>query len=379
MKGLIAILFLSTLGCTTSNPYYDPGKPHHTPTGFRNLAGPEKPGFSEFLAWQWERLRQGLPAQDAAKVPRAALDPSVLVNHQEGVRMTWLGHASVLLQVGPTNILLDPVFSERASPVAWAGPIRHVPLPINPKDLPHIHLVLISHNHYDHLDEATVRGLSTQGGGPPVFLVPLGVDHWFSQKKIPGAKAMDWNDQFAFRNLRITFLPAHHWSRRTLTDTNATLWGGFMVDQLADQIAHQPESSKKIRSSAVVVAPASSAPENNQPPQFRLFYAGDTGYAGIFSEIGQRFPKIDWALIPVGCYEPRWFMGAQHVDPPDAVKIFKDLNARNALGVHWGGFRLCDESVEQPLVDLPAALKAANIPPGVFTLWGVGESRLVSP
>lgn len=292
IRGLIAILFLSTLGCTTSNPYYDPGKPHHTPNGFRNLAGPEKPGFSEFLAWQWERLREGLPAQDAAKVPRAALDPSVLVNHHEGVRMTWLGHASVLLQVGPTNILLDPVFSERASPVDWAGPMRHVPLPINPKDLPHIHLVLISHNHYDHLDEATVRGLSTQAGGPPIFLVPLGVDYWFTQKKIPGARAMDWNDQINLRNLRITFLPAHHWSRRTLTDTNATLWGGFMVDQLVGQMVDQMESSAKVIRNAAIGASVNSVQENNQSPRFRLFYAGDTGYAGIFLKSASAFPTL---------------------------------------------------------------------------------------
>ena len=266
--------------------------------------------------------------------------------------MTWLGHASLLLQLGKTNLLLDPVFSERASPFRFLGPRRQVPLPIAPDQLPPIHLVLISHNHYDHLDEASVRRLARQPSGPPVFLVPLGVEAWFAAKGIPGAVAMDWGDQVTERGLNIHFTPAHHWSRRSLWDTNQSLWGGFLID------AQRKEGLKR---------------------SFRLFYAGDTGYASLFSELGQKFPGIDWALLPVGCYEPRWFMGAQHADPHDAVRIFRDLGARQALGVHWAGFRLCDEPVEQPLIDLPKALVEAGLTSAAFQLWAVGESRLISP
>lgn len=335
--------------CSTGNVHYDPSRPHHTPTGFRNPGDADKPGFAALLRWKWQRLLQPEVAQDASRVPRRALDPAHLSQPEAGWRATWIGHSTVLLQIDDVNILTDPTFSDKASPIAWLGADRATPPALRAEDLPFIDVVLISHNHYDHLDEASVQALARQPGGPPRFIVPLGVERWFAGQGIANVEALDWWQQTAFRKgaseVRIDFLPAQHWSRRTLFDTNATLWGGFAIR-----------------------AAGRSA-----------YFAGDTGYGSVFREIGERAGPFDLALIPVGCFEPRWFMRNHHVDPAQAVRIHRDVRARYSMGIHWGAFRLCDEPVEAPLDLLPAALAAEGVPPPDFELWAVGERRHIPP
>lgn len=337
-------------GCGSVNPLYDPAKPHHRPEGFVNLAGPTggKP-FAEFARWQWERLRDGLPAAPSAQVagyagfPVVRPDLETLRTNTGGDRttVTWIGHATLFLQIGGTNVLVDPVFSERASPLPFAGPKRRVALPARLDELPRVDVVLISHNHYDHLDAPTVVALQKQAGGPPRFVVPLGVDAWLRDAGVTRVERLDWWDSLRIGSLEVTLTPAQHWSSRTPFDRNATLWGGFAV----------------------------------KAPDFTFWYAGDTGYAPIFEEIGRRVGRIDLAAIPVGAYEPRWFMKDQHVNPEESVRIFREVGARAAIGVHWGTFELTDEPLDAPMAALPVALDAQGVARDRFVLYRHGETR----
>lgn len=338
---------LALAACGASNPHYDPAKAHHTAAGFRNLADGDKPTFGKLLRWRWQRLWQEPAPQDAARVPRLALDPAALRRPEAGWRVSWIGHATVLVQIDAVNVITDPIFSERASPVTWAGPQRATPPALPAAELPHIDAVLISHNHYDHLDEASILALARQAGGPPRFLVPLGLERWFAAHGIESVEALDWWQETTVSRdgtaVRVELLPSQHWSRRGLFDTNETLWGSFALRGAGGS----------------------------------AFFAGDTGYGPVFKEIGKRAGPFDLALIPVGCYEPRWFMQGHHVNPADAVRLAQDIGARYSVGIHWGAFRMCDEPVEAPLEDLPRALQEAGAAAETFQLWAVGERRRI--
>lgn len=343
-------------GCSTRNPHFDAARAHHTPEGFRNnhaqIDAAEGGGF---LRWQWERLRADLPADAPQRVPMARPDLAALransARADGDVTVTWIGHSTALWQVAGLNILTDPHFSERASPVSFAGPKRLTALPMQLADLPRIDLVLISHNHYDHLDRATVLALNAQASGPPLFVVPLGMELWLQGEGITRTQALDWWQQHSVKApggaVQVNLVPAQHWSSRSLFDRNASLWGGFVVQ-----------------------AQAGGSPVS-------LYYTGDTGYSADFAEIGRRFGGFDLAMIPVGCYLPRWFMQRQHVNEDDAVRIHADVKSRLSVGVHWGSFRLCDDPIESPLDGLPAARARAGVSDGAFVLLGLGETRVV--
>ena len=336
--------------CAAGNPDYDPTRAHHRPDGFVNTLGPVggKP-FGELLRWQRERFTAGLPKPPTTHVqgyegfPVVRPDLELLrANHRgERVTVTWIGHATLYLQIGGRNLLIDPVFSDRIVPGPWPGPVRRVALPARLDELPPVDLVLISHSHYDHLDAPTVHALQAQPGGPPLFLAPLGVDRWLRQAGVTRVERFDWWDMKRIDGLEVHLTPAQHWSARTPWDRNTTLWGGFAV----------------------------------RAPGFSFWYSGDTGASPHFAEIGRRFGGFDLAAIPVGAYEPRWFMKDQHVDPAEAVRIFLDVGAREAIGVHWGTFELTDEPLDAPIGELPAALDAAGVPRERFVLFRHGETR----
>jgi N-acyl-phosphatidylethanolamine-hydrolysing phospholipase D len=211
-------------------------------------------------------------------------------------------------------------------------------------------VVLISHNHYDHLDEASVRRLNAQPGGPPLFVVPLGIERWLESVGITNTRALDWWDSVQVRDLTVHLVPVQHWSRRTFTDTNSTLWGGFVVEG---------ESRGQKR---------------------RVFFSGDTGYSKQhFGDIGRKFGGIDLALIPIGAYEPRWFMGAQHVNPAEAVQIHRDLRARLSVGIHWGTFQLTDEPIDQAVADLAAARGKLGVADREFVTLQHGQTLRLDP
>jgi L-ascorbate metabolism protein UlaG (beta-lactamase superfamily) len=327
------------------NPYYDPRKAHHLPAGFRN-ADPElklPPPRDDFLAWQRSRIGQSVPDP---KLDLSPIAPDLAFIHaNRGERsefaVTWVGHATALIQIGGVNVLTDPIFSQRASPVQWAGPKRSQRPGVALRDLPHIDVVLVSHNHYDHLDADSVKALAAQAGGSPLFVVPLGVERWLVAAGIANVRALDWWDRIEAGGVQVHLVPAQHWSRRNWSDAMRTLWGGFVI-----------EGGGR-----------------------RAFFAGDTGYsATIFKEIGARFGSIDLAALPIGGYEPRWFMRRQHVDPADAVQMHRDLRARRSLGVHWGTFVLTDEPIDQAVADLAAARTKAGLTEADFFTLRHGET-----
>lgn len=346
---LLAALFVA--GGPAVNPYYDAGKPQHRPDGFRNLDPDLRlpPGLGELLRWQWQRrdLAVPPPAADLSPLP-AELD--FIRANREAFAATWIGHATVLLQLGGVNLLTDPMFSERASPLRWLGPRRWQPPGVALAELPRIDVVLISHDHYDHLDEASLRALAAQPGGPPLFVVPLGVERRLAGLGIRHVRRLDWWERTEVGGLTLHLTPAQHWSGRGLTGRNRTLWGGFVV-------------------------------ETRQAPVRRVYFAGDSGWsAPLFAEIGARFAPIDLALLPIGAYLPRWFMRAQHVDPAEAVQIHRAVGARASLAIHWGSFVLTDEPLDQPPRDLEAARRAAGMPADAFRVLRVGQTwRLDGP
>jgi N-acyl-phosphatidylethanolamine-hydrolysing phospholipase D len=358
----MAVVAAGVLGglasCATVNPYYESAKPHHRPDGFNNRFidnwAADQPSF---WRWQRERWTAELPPQDAGRVPRATPDLAALRTPPGDAAVTWIGHATMLWQVAGLNILTDPHFGPRASPFEWIGPTRDVPLPATLAELPRIDVVLISHNHYDHLDAGTVRQLARQAGGPPLFVVPLGVDLWMRAEGITRVQRMDWWARVALESPRgrvqAHFVPAQHWSSRSPWDRNATLWGGFVVESWA-----------------------SAQPVAGENP-LRLYFVGDTGYSADFREIGERFGPVDFAQIPVGCYLPRWFMSTQHVNEEEAVRIHLDVKSRFSVGVHWGTFRLCDDPIEAPMDGLPRARRALGVADEAFVLMALGETRVI--
>ena len=314
---------------------------HHMPDGtFVNTDGQAiSKSFTDLLRWRWSRTEPSPQHFDVIHP-----DPDVIANPAT-TQITWLGHSAFLLQVEGKNILTDPHFSKRASPLSFAGPKRIVAPPLNIDELPHIHAVVISHNHYDHLDEESLTELyERQKNAPPLFLVPLGLKEELLSYDITNVVEMDWWESHDHEGMTLTALPVKHWSQRTFFDRNKSLWAGWLVD-IED---------------------------------FRFFHAGDSGYSDDFIKIGEDYPGIDLATIPIGAYDPRWFMKDAHMSPEEAVQTFIDLKAEKAIGMHWGTFILTDEEMDEPPVRLAEALKEKGIEKSDFSVMGHGESIQIS-
>lgn len=228
--------------------------------------------------------------------------------------VTWIGHASVLVQMDGVTFITDPIFSERASPVSFLGPKRYRPVPCTIHDLPSdLDAVVISHSHYDHLDVDTVKGLNQRFGSKLKWFVPLGLTSWFQSFGIENVSQMSWWEEDTLDDQKgsvtFAFTPNQHWSKRTATDDFHTLWGGWAVIG----------------------------------PKHRFYFAGDSGYCPAFKEVGEVYGPFDAAAIPIGAYEPRNFMKGQHVNPDDAVQVHVDVRSKFTLGIHWGTFKLANE------------------------------------
>jgi L-ascorbate metabolism protein UlaG (beta-lactamase superfamily) len=319
------------------NRYYaGPPSDHFDGVRFFNPGQPvADAGLRDVLRWKLAngaaRWPKSVPVVPARPEPRVA-----------GMRVTMVGHASLLIQAAGVNILTDPVWSKRASPLSFAGPRRVTAPGIAFEDLPPIDVVLLSHCHYDHMDLATLRRL--HAAHAPLMAMPLGNDA-IVRKAIPGARCVvgDWWDQLALgEGIATTLTPARHWANRSPYDVRMALWAGHYL-----------------------TTPAGS-----------IWFAGDTGYGdgAIFRELRMRLGAPDAALIPIGAYAPRWFMAAQHVDPAEAVQIFHDVGAGQALGIHWGTFQLTDEARDAPVVELATAVTAAGLAPSRFVAAQPGVS-----
>ncbi len=247
--------------------------------------------------------------------------------------LTWIGHSTFLLRHGEHSVLTDPVFSRWASPVQGVGPKRSTPAALDIEDLPPITAVFISHNHYDHLDKPSVLKLYKRFGEAICWFVPLGVKAWFTRLGIHNVVERDWWEMAEIPGLRGYFLPTQHFSGRTLSDHYRTLWGSWIIDM----------------------------------PGLRCYFAGDTGYdATLFHTIGEVFPGVDLALLPIGAYQPRRLMKNMHINPHEAVLIHQHLRATLSVGMHWGSFQLTDEPMDEPPKQLAQALAAQKVNPQAF-------------
>ncbi|CAJ0950662.1 unnamed protein product [Ranitomeya imitator] len=239
--------------------------------------------------------------------------PELAGKTKNGIRITWLGHASVMVEMDDLIFLTDPIFSHRASPFSFAGPKRFRGPPCTIEMLPKIDAVVISHNHYDHLDYNTVLGMNARFGTELRWFVPLGLLNWMQSCGCENVIELDWWEQNCVPGhdeVTFVFTPCQHWCKRTPFDDNKVLWGSWSV----------------------------------LGPSNRFYFAGDTGYCAAFEQIGKRFGPFDVAAIPIGAYEPRWFMKKnQHVDPEEAVRIHADVRAKKSVAIHWGTFALANE------------------------------------
>ena len=341
---VIARIFLCLIflfGCAKSSRFPEKKPIHHTDKGFKNNYLPQKimsKSLSDVFRWRVTRK-----PQKPIEFKRVDPNLSFLQANRTETTLTWIGHSTFLWQHQGLNLITDPHLTNRASPVGFAGPKRVVPPTISLQDLPQIDIVVISHNHYDHLDKKSVLGLvKRQKKSPPVFLVPLGMKGWFKKIGITvGVIELDWWQSHEVGEWTLHAVPVQHWSRRTFGDTNRVLWAGWVIET----------------------------------PHQKLFFAGDTGYSKDFLDIGKRFGEIDLSLIPIGAYAPRWFMKDMHCTPEEAVQIHIDVASRRSIGMHWGTFLdLTDEPMDEPPVRLRKAVAAKKLDPKCFTTIKHGET-----
>ncbi len=270
--------------------------------------------FGTVIQWLWNRKPKPWPQE----VPLTAQQVCTMPLQADQIRATFINHATVLIQTAEVNILTDPIWSKRCSPFSWLGPKRVAAPGINFNDLPPIHAVLITHNHYDHLDLPTLKQL--QEVHQPHFFISWGNGKLLRKLGIKAVTELAWWDQVPFQQeLIFHFVPAQHFSRRGLFDENKTLWGGFVIERAQGGV---------------------------------IYFAGDTGYGTHFRLIAEKFGSPALAFLPIGAYAPRWIMEPIHMSPKEAVKAHLELNAKQSMGIHFGTFPLADEGIEDPITEL---------------------------
>jgi L-ascorbate metabolism protein UlaG (beta-lactamase superfamily) len=300
---------------------------------FFNPSGEKPKGFKDVIKWKLNHRKKRWPKWIENNVQS---NPALTTTDNEVV-LTFINHVTFLIQTAGLNILTDPVFSKRVSPSQLIGPQRIRAPGLAFDQLPKIDLVLLSHNHYDHMDLPTITKLAH--AFQPQFVTPLGNGHFLKKAGAMNVVETDWWQTFEFQKMQVITVPAQHWSRRRLRDTNHALWSGFVL----------------------------------QTKKNKLYFAGDTGFGAHFKEIRQRLGIMDIALLPIGAYEPRWFMRDQHMNPEDAVLAHMDLEAKLSVGMHFGTFQLTDESYDAPVKELNLALNKHQI--SNFTVFEMGETR----
>lgn len=332
--GLIVFIIIG-VGLWTSSPGYQGQKSDHFDgKKFLNGLGYEEQGFTQLLKWITSR-KPGEWTELSEEDVKFGEKPADRISDSTQV-ITYVNHSTFLIQTDGLNIITDPVYSERVSPFSFAGPKRMRPPGIKFEDLPEIDFVLLSHNHYDHLDITTLKRIKESHD--PTFITPLGVDLYLNKKGISKTISLDWWEETSASDLvNIAAVEAQHFSSRGMFDRDKTLWAGFVIKS-----------------------------QNGN-----IYFAGDTGYNTFFTEIGERYAPIKTAIIPIGAYIPRWFMSPVHVDPAQAVQIHKDVKSEFSIGMHYGTFPLADDGQVQPIQDFNKAVGDEN-----FVLIGEGE-RLV--
>lgn len=332
---IIGSFFLVAVCCGiffSAPSYHGPLSDHFDGRKFLNPDNAKPRGLFSLLRWMISRKRGPWNPQNSvgsSQLPKA-LEPSI----------SFVNHSTFLICTGQFNILTDPVWSERVSPISWLGPKRKTAPGIDFNSLPEIHVVLISHNHYDHLDLETIQEIHRRF--QPTFYCPLGVGLFLRKNKIQKVTELDWWDELRIDpSLNIQCVPAQHFSGRGMLDRDKTLWCGFILDL----------------------------------PLGKIFFAGDTGYSNsIFKTIGERLGPMDFSIIPIGAYKPTWFMSPVHCSPEEAVQIHLDVRSQISIASHFGTFPLADEGRDEAKNDLAIALKKRGLDPQSFLALREGES-----
>ncbi len=343
MKTTLIIVFINLLvaGCTAAPVYTGPKSDHFNGSVFKNHLSAEK-NFADifrlsatypFKKTRWPKKTEGPAADPVTNIVR------------KGIAATLINHSTVLLQVDGINILTDPVFSQRASPFSRIGPKRVTPPAISIAELPPIDVILISHNHYDHLDIASLTSILSRDKqrSAPLILAGLGNGGLFDKHKIENYRDLDWGQAEKYRQITFEFVETRHRSGRGISDQMKTLWGGFVIQTAAGNI----------------------------------YFGGDTGYGPHFRETRARFNTFALALIPIGAYEPRWFMEPVHLNPEDAVLAHNDLNSDLSIAIHHSTFQLTHEGIDQPKTDLEIAIKKHSIANSSFITPAFGEKVVI--
>lgn len=312
------------------------------------LDGTAERGVREMMRWQLQRMRNGRPADPApGAFPLATPEPALPRTAPGELRITWVGHATFLVQHSGVNVLTDPVWSRRASPFSRFGPVRLTPPGMPLEQLPPIDAVVFSHDHYDHLDAASVRRLHATFGDDVAWLAPLGYARWFAGQGVRRITELDWWDDVVLQTpggpLQVRALPAQHWTRRVTSPVRSRLWSAYSI---------------------------------NAGGGMPVLFGGDSGYFPGYADIGRLAGPFRALLLPVGAYEPRWFMRDVHMNPEDAVQAYDDLGGSGVfVASHWGTFRLTDEDPLEPPRRLRAAWLDSGRPPGDLWIPRHGETR----
>jgi L-ascorbate metabolism protein UlaG (beta-lactamase superfamily) len=309
---------------------------------FFNPHGPSPKSFSDLPKWWWQQLRgSATPWPKSVPAPAKVRLPDYVP--ADRVAATFIGHATYLLQFAGGTVLTDPVFGSRAGPFGLFGPRRVQPPALRLGELPRIDVVLVSHNHYDHLDLSALRWLARHRR--PLIVAPLGLKAWLEARDVANVVELDWwQSHFAANEFELTCTPAQHWSSRGPFDRCRTLWGGFWIKTAGSSV----------------------------------WFAGDTGWGPHFAAVGARLGAPGLALLPIGAYEPRWFMEAVHINPDEAVRAHRAVGAKQSLAMHHSTFRLTDEGIREPVQALAAARQAQGVAESAFCAPQVGETVSVS-
>ena len=314
---------------------------HHTFDGFRNpFPTYEDRNFADFVQWFLiDRIKGNKPKKPKSyQFEIVENDGNYLRKNTNEYTVTWIGHSTLLIQLQGLNILTDPIWSPRCSPFQSFGPSRFVPPAVDLDNLPDIDIVLISHNHYDHLDRQTIEKL----GNDPLYIIPLKIGKFLEDLQITNYEEMDWWDSIKFNGVEFICAPAQHFSNRSFMDRNKTLWCSWII----------------------------SGKRNN------FYFAGDSGYFPGFKEIGQKYGPFDIVALPIGAYLPRWFMAPVHLSPQEAVQAYLDLKGEFFIPIHYGTFDLADEPLDQPPRILKEEIAKQKLDISKFWILKHGEIKI---